>query len=392
MSAQTRALYAFYINGGVREVIPIYPLYAIMFLEQGVSAIQLSTLFVIWATVGIVFEVPSGAMADRFSRKWLIVSSGFLKSAAFLTWFLWQDFYGFALGFILWGFGSTLRSGAWEALLHDLLTDWGREAEFAKRYGRIMSLATLGVVLGELSGGLLIVNGFDFVLLVSATIPILATIPFIFFVRDAPKAQETSQSGYLRTLMQGLVETVSNRSILYILLTFGFLLVTFGVYDEYVSPTLFEKGFPLALVAYLTVPVYLAMSAGQSFAHHFEWLTLKQLLALMAASALPLLAIPVLEGIWIPVLITFFFGTFGLASTLFQAHLQSEIKSSSRATVTSAVSLGDSLGAIIWFMVFGTMAELGSMSWAACGLGIGIILLCGLFALLGHRWGITRQS
>ena len=87
-----KALAAFYLNGGIREIIPIYPLYAIMFGEHGVSSFFLSVLFVIWCLTCIVVEVPSGALADRFSRKWLIVASplrlpAWRLSASGLSWF-----------------------------------------------------------------------------------------------------------------------------------------------------------------------------------------------------------------------------------------------------------------------------------------------------------------
>ncbi|MDG1204994.1 MAG: hypothetical protein P8N51_06445, partial [Pseudomonadales bacterium] len=92
VASKSTTLAAFYIAGGLREIIPIYPLYAIMFGANGVSAFELSLLFVVWAIVGLITEVPSGAWADRYSRKWIVVASGVFKAAGFLTWYLWQDF------------------------------------------------------------------------------------------------------------------------------------------------------------------------------------------------------------------------------------------------------------------------------------------------------------
>ncbi len=381
---------AFYFLGGVREIIPIYPLYAIMFGEHGISPIELSVLFIIWSTVGIVFEIPSGALADRFSRKWLIVASSVLKSCAFLTWWFWQAFPGFALGFILWGLGSTLRSGAIEALLHDLLARDGRATEFSRHYGRMGGLGTLGVVLGVASGGLLIAFDYDIVLLISAAIPLVATIPFLLLVRDPPRQTDVA-SHYLTSLRDGISEAVSNRPVLYILLTYSLLIVTFGVFDEYVPPILLEKGFGVELIAWLCVPVLLAQSIGQGLAHHFEGLGLPQLLTMMGASAIPLLLVPALGGGWTVLLLVTFFFMFGLSSTLFQAHLQSVITGSARATVTSVVSLGDGLGGIVWFAAFGLMAQAGSMSMASAGLGVCVVMLSVGFRRLARHWLVTRH-
>lgn len=392
MPSQQRSITAFYLYGGVREIIPIYPLYAVMFGEHGISPFELSLLFVIWAFVGLVTEVPSGALADRYSRRWLMVIGLMFKSLGYLSWYVWQDFAGFALGFVLWGFGSALRSGAWEALLHDLLTHWDRDGEFSKHYGRIVGLGTLGAMLGEICGGILIVLGYDIVLLVSMLVPLLATLPVIFWIEDAPKTEEAAQRDYLETLRQGLAEAINSRAITYILLAYAFLITTFGIYDEYVSPIFFEKGFSLQMVAFLAVPVYIAQSLGQSLAHHFDFLTLPQLLLAMALSAVPLVFVPFLGGYWIVILISSFFAVFGMASTLFQDHLQEEISGASRATVTSVVALGENIGGILWFLVFGTLAEFFTLSGATLGLAIGVVGFCLLFQLLGRRWGVSRGS
>ena len=364
-----RAIPVFFFFNGVREIIPIYPLYAIMFTESGVSAFELSVLFSIWAAVGIVFEVPSGALADRFSRKWLIVISSAFKSAGFISWFLFPDLAGYALGFVLWGLGSTLRSGTWEALLFDLLAHHGRDAEFGRLYGRIMAVGTAGVVLGELSGGILISQGYDVVLLVSAAIPLLASVPFALFVKEPPKKTRSGEDNYLAILRDGLKEAVGSRSLLFIVLTYAGLIVTFGVYDEYSAPTLREKGFSLAAVAYLSVLVLLAQSIGQWLAGRFASISLGRLFVMIAASASTLMVVPFVPGfIVVPVLAIFFF-MFGLSMTLFQDRLQHTMTGENRATVTSVVGMADGIGAIVWFLAFGVAADLTSMSEATAILG-----------------------
>ncbi|MBD3648341.1 MAG: MFS transporter [Pseudomonadales bacterium] len=392
MAAPSRrgAIIAFYINGGVREIIPIYPLYAIMFGEHGVSPFELSLLFSIWALTGIIGEVPSGALADRYSRKWLVVTGGLLKSSAFLTWYLWQDFYGFAFGFVLWGSGSTLRSGAWEALLYDLLASWDRQATFARYYGRIKALALLGVGLGEITGGLLIINGYDFVLLVSMTVPLIASLPFAILVQDPPAAHSPRQRRYLGLLREGFSEALSSKPIRYIVCAYGLLLVAAGAWDEYVSPILFEKGFPLDMVAYLGAMIYFAQASGMVLAGRFSDLSPGHLLMVLTIATAFLIPVPLLGGYWTPVVIAIFFFAFGFGSTLFGAQLQHAIKGNARATVTSVAELSEGIGAIAWFMVFGALAEALGMANATTGFALLTILLCGIFYRLARVWGIHQ--
>lgn len=375
---RSSSMIAFYAAGGLREIIPIYPLYAIMFGSHGVSAFELSLLFVIWALVGLMTEVPSGAWADTYSRKWIVVASGVFKSAGFLTWYLWQDFSGYALGFILWGFGSSLRSGAFEAILYDLLHQWDEAQAFTKHYGRISALATMSAMTGEILGGILIIYGYDFVLLVSVAIPLLASIPFIIYVRDAPKEESVAEINYLQHLLQGISEAIQNKRVLFILLASTFLVVAGGVVDEYVPPVMFEKDFSLSMIAFLAAPMFMAEAAGEYLAERFEDLSFDKLLLMMMLGSACLLPIFFGSGYLIPALFTLYFFLFGLASTVLAGNLQEKIDSASRATVTSIVGFGDSLGAMIWFLMIGVFSEFYSISTAISLFTVIIILACGI--------------
>ncbi len=391
MLEKQRALFGYYANSGVREIIPIYPLYAIMMGEHGVSPIELATLFSIWAAVPILTEVPSGALADRFSRKWLIVASGLIKSLAFLTWYLEQNFTGYAIGFALWGAGSSLRSGAWEALLHDLLKQWEALPEFTRIYGRCSALSTLGVGAGELLGGVLIIMGYDFVLLISMMIPLVATFVFAVCVKDPPVDETVFEPDYFVTLKAGLKEAATNRAVLYILLTYSSLIILYGVFEEFVSPLLYEKGFSLMWVGILGAFISAMEAAGMALADRVRHISLMQLLGLMGAASVVLALIYPIGGFWVPLLAGLYFLVFGMASTLFGAELQDAIEGPARATVTSVAGFGENIGAILGFMAFGAVAEVFGMNGATLATGVAGLLLALCFMVLARGWQIQHR-
>lgn len=109
-------LYAFFGN-----FLFIYPLYAVMFQDFGLSSVQIATLFIIWALSRLVLEVPSGALADVYSRKRLLIISQTLRIIGLFLWLLVPTFFGFMLGFICWGVAAALSSGTLEALVYDEL-------------------------------------------------------------------------------------------------------------------------------------------------------------------------------------------------------------------------------------------------------------------------------
>ena len=90
--------WVWYAHGFLRELVLIYPTYAIMMQQGGISAIELSTLFIIWSFALFVFEVPSGILADRISRRNLLVISGMIKGSTFLIWWLVPGFCRLRIG------------------------------------------------------------------------------------------------------------------------------------------------------------------------------------------------------------------------------------------------------------------------------------------------------
>ena len=75
--------WVWYAHGFLRELVLIYPTYAIMMQQGGISAIELATLFIIWSFALFVFEVPAGILADRISRRNLLVVSGVVMAGSF---------------------------------------------------------------------------------------------------------------------------------------------------------------------------------------------------------------------------------------------------------------------------------------------------------------------
>ena len=123
-----------------------YPVFAIYFLEHGLTWEQFGILNGIWAITIILLEVPSGSLADTLGRKRLLVLAGIcmvLEMLALLfapmdgsTWV----FSLFAINRIISGVAEAAASEADEALAYDSLKEagmekeWGKVLEKAQRY------------------------------------------------------------------------------------------------------------------------------------------------------------------------------------------------------------------------------------------------------------------
>ena len=92
----------------MRDLIPLYAVYAVLFADVGLTTTEITSLLVIWSVTAFVVEVPSGAWADTVSRRGLLVLSSVLYAGCFAAWTVLPSYPSFAVGFVLWGVSSAL--------------------------------------------------------------------------------------------------------------------------------------------------------------------------------------------------------------------------------------------------------------------------------------------
>ncbi|WP_436851273.1 MFS transporter [Streptomyces asoensis] len=139
----TAALYAYAF---LDEFVLLYPVYALLFADSGLSVGQISSLFVLWSLTGVLLEVPSGAWADAVSRRLLLWVGPLLGAAGFALWVLFPSYGAFAAGFVLWGARGALGSGALEALVYEELDRAGAADRYARIMGRAHALGQVAVM------------------------------------------------------------------------------------------------------------------------------------------------------------------------------------------------------------------------------------------------------
>ena len=67
----------------------------------------------------LVFEIPTGLLADAVSRRWSVIAGHGLTGLAFLVLAFFPTFAMILVSQVIWGIGATLISGAYAAWLSD---------------------------------------------------------------------------------------------------------------------------------------------------------------------------------------------------------------------------------------------------------------------------------
>jgi MFS family permease len=135
-----------------------YPVFTILFLDYGLTLAQFTILNAVWAVTIVLAEVPSGAMADIFGRRKLVLLAAglmVLEMSIIAIVPLGHGplvFAAFLFNRICSGLAEAAASGADEALAYDTLKENGLESEWPRVLEHLGRWMAVGFFLAMIIG------------------------------------------------------------------------------------------------------------------------------------------------------------------------------------------------------------------------------------------------
>ena len=327
------------------ELVPLYPLYALLFLDTGLSGAQISMLFAVWSITSFVTEVPAGVLADRWSRRGVVVLAGVLQAAGFAVWTAAPEAWAFAVGFVIWGLSGALVSGASEALVYDGLAAVGAEGSYARVNGWMTSAELLvQVPTAFAASALFAVGGYPLVGWASVAVCLAAAALALRF----PEAPRTVEDGDEETLREGVVESLRSPSLRVLVLSVA-LIGGLDAIEEYFPVLAGDWGVPTTAVPFAVLVIALAGAAGAALGGRADRPRGGTLLALLVVAAGCLAAAAVWARPAALVAVAVFYALYLAVLVVAEARLQDGIASTHRATITSVAGLGIEVASLLVF-------------------------------------------
>ncbi|MDG9719554.1 MFS transporter [Streptomyces sp. DH24] len=350
------------------ECVLLYPVYALLFSDTGLPLWQISSLFALWSVTGVLLEIPSGAWADAHSRRLLLCLGPLLTAAGFALWVLVPSYGAFALGFVLWGAGGALGSGALEALVHEELDRLGAADRYARVMGRARAAGQIGVMASMALGGpLFALGGYPAVGAASVLACLLAAATATRFPEHrGPAAADADDGddGWVATLRAGLAEARADRRVRGALLLVPAVAAVWGALDEYTPLLVRDTGVADRTVPHLLLLIWTGATVGSLLAGRAARLGATGLAGLLAGAALALAAGAATGAAAGVALVAVAFGGFQLATVLADARRQERVGDARRATLTSVAGLGTEVATIAVYLPYAAVAAAASHSTA----------------------------
>lgn len=327
----------------------------------GLTGLQLVLVGTTLEVVILIFEVPTGIVADAYSRRLSIIIGYAIMGLGFVIEGLFPVFPAILLASGLWGLGYTFTSGATQAWLSDEIGEENANRAFLRANQFDLAGAFIGMLLaiplGNLSVSLPILVGGGLVALTAVFLAIF--MPEHGFKPTKPEDRNNWQ--HMGDIFKKGLTAVRQRPALMAVLGVGLI---YGLYsegwdrlwvkylvDNFTLPSLFGMnevaffgvmravGMLLSIVVTNRVEKNLDSSHAPSIARGMLWLTGLLALGIFIFAFSPALAVSV-AAVWLVSI------TRNVLGPLYSAWINQRLDSDTRATVISMSGQVDAVGQI----------------------------------------------
>jgi MFS family permease len=367
----------------------IYPLYAVMFVDAGMTAGEVGAALAVWSVTAFTVQIPAGVWADRWSRRGILAAAQLIRAAGFAIWLVYPHFWGFIGGFVLWGVKSGLTGGCFEALVYDELKAAGREGDYTRIAGRAEATQFTAMLAGSFCAAPLAPLGYGVLLAASAAVGLGGAAAAMSFPR-APRSAAAGDMDYFAHLRLGFAQTFRMPTLLGLVLFITVALALGGALDEFWSIFASRAGLSHSAVALLIGAISGGQAVASALAHRARRAPTWVFYALFAFNGALLAIAAALFQPAAVALLVLFSASFKVIDVVFEGRLQDALPTETRATIGSVKSFIVELGVTVLYLTFGPLAQARGYRDAFFATGALIVAL-GL-ALLVWRLARARRT
>ncbi len=380
---ELKLLWPFYLEASVGTMLFILsPFLILYFLSIGLGMGQIGILMAIWPLASLIFEIPTGAVADLYGRKFSVILGWGVQGILLFIILLSTNFMYLVLLMFLIGISQTFVSGAYDAWVVDLLKKRGKRKLLPNYFTKRTVFINLGCIFSGIIGAFLVGHfGVPIIWAVSG-LGLIISVLFLFFADEEFVKHEVDVSGSFSSLIKQVKKSVKysyRHHILFYLLLITFLLVIFGNLFSSMTwtPLLKEYNFPDYAFGYLwsataIIGLFSPMIASKLMkGRKKRGLLIGALILLFLLSCLILFANSV---VLIILVLMLFYGVLDFYNPIFNVFFHRHTPTKMRATIGAINSVTMSIAALIALPTAGFLAEYVGPSYT--------IFIAGFFALI----------
>jgi len=288
----------------------------------------------------VIFEIPSGYVADVIGRKKTLIIGSILGTLGFVVYATTSGYYYFLVAEMILGIGQSFVSGADSALLYDSLKSMNRDNEYIKYEGRNFTVGNYAEAIAGLLGGTLAAIHMRLPFVLQSGIAFMA-VPASILLVEPVLSVTRKKPGFKDILNVVWYATVKNSKLRYNLIYSSILgtatLTMAWIYQLYLS----NIGFTSYYIGATHTVLNLIVGTTTLFAYKIEaklkpqltiWLTSIVITGSFVISGF-------VESAWVLLVLAVFYFSRGIATPVLKDYINRITSSDIRATVLSIRSL-----------------------------------------------------
>ena len=303
---------------------------------SGIGVIE-STLFF----TAIVLDVPTGALADIFGKRFTLVISFFLSGLCNIGIAYSTNITNLLISVIIGGIAMSLYSGAFDALVYDSLLQQKKESLFNKVLSRITSYQLITMAISSTIGGFLYSYNHHLPFLLCGLFAFAASGLSLLFIEPKHETSKFNFKNYLKQNTDGF-KHLFNKNLLRFVIFLGIISCFYVLSDEMLDSMLgYEFGLSSQMLGILFSIIALSgalfsyLSSKVSHDKDLFWM----ILVLSGFSALTYLLSPLAGVVLGSVLLVTRSSIMAVHNNFQSALLNQHISSKFRATTLSSFNL-----------------------------------------------------
>jgi len=376
----------FYVERFVSTLFFFYPAFWIIYFQQYLNLFQIGILLSIFSVSSFIFEIPTGAVADLWGRKFSTIFGYFLAAGAVLFLYFVHSFVALIFIFIVWGIALTFISGAKESWVVDNLHHAKKKELVKTFFVKEQTIILASAFLAGLLGAYLVENSGLTIIWVFASLSYILASIMLLFIKEH-KITKEKKTTFPKLISQSKISikyVLKNQALLFVILAAFFIMFrdSFGgdiVWQPFLKNLglpVYAFGFVFSISTLLGVASPFLVKISKRFKQEKNYLALLLLIMI----ALDFSVVFVNSYIFGVIVLFLMFIAMYMFSPINQSFFHSHVPGKLRATVTSLNGMVGSLAYALSYPLSGYLADVISPRYTIA-LGA-VILIPALFLYL----------
>lgn len=336
--------------------------------------------------IGLIAEIPSGALADLLGRKRQLQIGLLLMSAGFLMQGFAEAYWYILVGMIMFTVGMALVSGSDDALVYDSLDSEGSSKLWDKVIARKFQIMHIVTIASYLIGGLLYIMNFRLPFIMTGVGMLIGFFIACTFKETREASDSLSMKAYIQQNTEGMKHLFKRHMWLYAFMAIVVLGIGYAFDLGVIKPlTLNAFGYFANAQAVINAVAggmaILALTQLDRLRKYFGEKRGLIVLALIMAAGFLAASFPIGKLGLLAFLAIFVVNS--LIEPWLNDIVQQEVPSSHRATALSTLALLQKLPYVILAPIAGGLSTSGHFTRFLVGVAICIFVAIGMLLLFG---------